>query len=231
MMGGVSSHQPNFRQQEARAMNDPAPPVTPPASAADRLDMALGEAIYSLRAIRRHRPDPIPDEDINSILDAAIQAPNGANMQLWHFLVVSDEAHRADFAGLYKEAWWAKRHESGWFEPEDLPDVYRAPMRLADEIGKSPVLILVCTTVRGLEAANSIIPSVQNLLLAARCLGIGGTITTLHPSVEPRVHALFGIPDTAQVVYCVPLGYPQGNFGPVTRQPLDEVSSYNTWAR
>ena len=125
--------------------------------------MTLGDAIYSLRAIRRHRPEPIPDDDITAILDAAIQAPNGAN------------------------------------------------------------------TVKGLAAANSIIPSVQNLLLAARCLGIGSTITTLHPSVEERVHALFEIPETAQVVYCLPLGYPKGNFGPVTRQPLEKVSSRNRW--
>lgn len=191
--------------------------------------MTVGDAIYSLRAIRRHRPDPIPEADITAILDAAIQAPNGANMQLWHFLAVTDQRLREQFASLYKEAWWAKRHESGWYQPEDLPDVYKAPMRLADEIGNSPALVFVCTTVKGPEAANAIIPSVQNLLLAARCLGVGATITTLHPSVEERVHALFGIPDTAQIVYCMPLGYPQGNFGPVTRQPLDAVSSRNIW--
>ncbi len=193
--------------------------------------MTLGEAIYSLRAIRRHKTDPIPDEDITAILDAAIQAPNGANMQLWHFLVVTNGDLRREFATLYKEAWWAKRHESGWYKPEDLPEVYRSPMRLADEIGDSPALIFVCTTVKGLEAANSIIPSVQNLLLAARSLGVGGTITTLHPTVDDRVHALFDIPDTAQVVYCIPLGYPRGNFGPVTRRPLDEVSSRERWGQ
>lgn len=198
-------------------------------TAADRLGMPLGEAIYSLRAIRRHRPDPIPDGDITTILDAAIQAPNGANMQLWHFLAVTDKGLRSQFAALYKEAWWAKRHESGWHTAEELPAVYRSPMRLADEIGNSPALIFVCTTVRGPEAANSIIPSVQNLLLAARCLGIGGTITTLHPTVDERVHSLFDIPDTAQVVYCIPLGYPVGNFGPVKRNPLDQVSSRNRW--
>ena len=198
-------------------------------SAADRLDMTVGDAIYSLRAIRRQRPDPIPEDDITAILDAAIQAPNGANMQLWHFLVVTDQNLRSQFAPLFEEAWWAKRHESGFFTPEDLPDVYKAPMALASTIGNSPVLVFVCTTVAGLEAANSIVPSVQNLLLAARCLGIGGTITTLHSSVDERVHALFEIPDTAQVVYCIPLGYPQGNFGPVTRKPLGEVTSYNQW--
>ena len=195
----------------------------------ERLDMPLGDAIYSLRAIRRHKPDPIPDDDIELILDAARQAPNGGNMQPWHFLVVTDPDLRAEFAPLYHEAWWAKRHEAGWFTPEDLPDNYRSAMKLADEIAESPVLIFVCTTVKGSAAANSVIPSVQNLLLAARNLGVGGTITTLHKTVEDRVHELFAIPATAQIVYCVPLGYPKGNFGPVTREPLDTVSSWDRW--
>lgn len=193
-------------------------------------DISLGEAIYSLRAIRRHRPDPLPAEDVEAMLDAAIQAPNGGNYQLWHFMVVTNPEKRVQFAPLYREAWWAKRNDSGWFTPEDLPDAYKSAMRLADEIGNSPALIFVCTTVKGSAAANSIIPGVQNLLLAGRGLGIGGTITTLHATVEERVHALFGIPDTAQVVYCVPLGYPQGRFGPVSRQPLADVVSYDGWS-
>jgi nitroreductase len=67
------------------------------------------------------------------------------------------------------------------------------------------------------------------MLLAARAFGIGGTIATLHPVVEERVHELFGIPETAQVVYCMPFGYPRGVFGPVTRRPLSEVCSYDRW--
>ena len=102
-------------------------------------------------------------------------------------------------------------------------------MRLADEIGGSPLLIFVCALAKGAAAANSIIPSVQNLLLAGRGLGVGGTITTLHPTVEDRVHEMFGIPETAQIVYCIPMGYPKGNFGPVSRKPLEIVASHGTW--
>ncbi len=90
-------------------------------------------------------------------------------------------------------------------------------------------MVLVCATARGPAAADNVIPAAQNLLLAARGLGIGGTITTLHPTVEERVHALFGIPDKAQVVYCIPLGYPRGKFGPTTRKPLGEVSAIDRW--
>jgi nitroreductase len=194
---------------------------------ANRLSMPLGEAIFSLRAIRRLKPDPIPDADIRDILEAAIRAPNGGNAQQWHFLVVKDAALRAQFGPLYHEAWWAKRRDSGFHSPEDLPRSFHPAMRLADEIGQVPVLILVCATGQGVGAMGSVIPAVQNLLLAARALGIGGTITTLHPQVDERVHALFDIPATAQVVYCIPLGYPRGRFGPNQRKPLTEVCSYD----
>jgi len=197
----------------------------------ERMAMPLHEAVYSLRAIRRQKSDPIPDEDLRVILDAARQAPNGGNMQPWHFLVVTNDDLRAEFAPLYREAWWAKRNDSGWFTPDDLPDNYKGAMQLADEIGNSPALIFVCALAKGAAAANSIIPSVQNLLLAARALGVGSTITTLHPSVEDRVHALFEIPETAQVVYCLPMGYPKGNFGPVTRKPLELVTSFDRWGQ
>lgn len=200
-------------------------------STADRLNMPLGEAIFTLRAIRRLKPDPIPDEDLRAVLEAAIRAPNGGNTQPWRFLVVRDPALRTKLGVLYREAWWAKRRDEGIMGPEDLPDTptRRAAMRLADEIGGSPVMVLVCAAARGHAAAESVIPAAQNLLLAARALGIGGTITTLHPTVEERVHALFGIPDKAQVVYCIPLGYPRGRFGPTTRKPLGEVSAIDRW--
>jgi nitroreductase len=148
---------------------------------ASRLSMSLGEAIFSLRAIRRLKPDLIPDAAIRDILEAAIRAPNGGNVQPWHFLVVKDAALRQRFSPLYHEAWWAKRHDAGMRGPEDLPRHYYPAMRLADEIGQVPVLILVCATAKGSGPMGSVIPAVQNLLLAARALGIGGTITTLHP--------------------------------------------------
>jgi len=166
------------------------------------------------------------------VLEAAIRAPNGWNQQPWRFLVVKDREQRAQLAALYREAWWAKRRDVGINGPEDIPEenrVMRSAMRMADEIGRAPVMVLVCSTIQGQSGFGSVIPLVQNMLLAARCLGIGGTITTLHPEVAERVQRLFGVPETAQVVYCVPLGYPRGRFGPVARAPLAEVASYDRW--
>jgi nitroreductase len=203
-----------------------------PSTPSERLAMPLGEAIFSLRAIRRLQPDPIPDTDLQVMLDAAIHAPNGGNAQPWRFIVVRDPAVRAPFAALYREAWWAKRKDEGIRGPEDIPPddrVARAAMRLADEIGQAPVIVLVCATARGAVPMGSVIPAVENLLLAARALGIGGTITTLHAVVEDRVHTLLGIPQTAQVVYCLPLGYPRGRFGPTTRRPLASVCAADRW--
>jgi nitroreductase len=199
---------------------------------ASRLSMPLGETIFTQRAIRRVKPDPIPDADLQVILEAAIRAPSGGNRQQWHFLVIRNPELRAQLGVLYREAWWAKRKDEGINRPEDIPpgkNAKRSALRLSDEIGKAPVIVLLCATSRGPGPAGSTIPAAQNLLLAARALGIGGTITTLHAQVEERVHELFGIPGTAQVVYCIPLGYPLGSFGPAQRKSLSEVSSYDRW--
>ena len=197
-----------------------------------RLSMPLGEAVFSQRAIRRFRPEPIPDSVLQDLLEAAIRAPNGGNFQPWRFLVIRDPELRDQFAPLYREAWWAKRRDEGINGPEDIPpgkNTRRSAMRLAEQIGQAPVIVLLCATGRGAASMASVIPAAQNLLLAARALGVGGTITTLHPQVEERVHRLLGIPDSAQVVYCLPLGYPRGSFGPVQRKPLSEVCSYERW--
>ncbi len=200
---------------------------------AERLgDMSLGEALFTQRAIRRFKADPIPDEVMRDIMEAAIRAPNGGNTQQWHFIVVQDPEMRGKLAELYHEAWWAKRKDAGINGPEDIPpgkSPMRSAMRLANEIGNAPVMVLVCATAKGSAAAGSVIPAAQNMLLAARAFGIGGTIATLHPLVTDRVHELFGVPETAQVVYCMPMGYPRGVFGPVRRTPLAEVCSSDRW--
>ena len=195
-------------------------------------NMSLGEAMFTQRAIRRFKPDPIPDEVIRDIMEAAIRAPNGGNTQQWHFIVVQEAETRRKLAEFYHEAWWAKRKDAGINGPEDIPpgkSPMRSAMRLANEIGNAPLMVLICATAEGSGAAGSVIPAAQNMLLAARAFGVGGTITTLHPVVTERVHELFGIPETAQVVYCIPMGYPRGVFGSVTRKPLSEVCSTDHW--
>jgi nitroreductase len=207
-------------------------PATSPEDAAERLPMPLGEALYTLRAIRRFRPEPLPDAALHTILEAATRAPSCGNSQGWRFVVVRDRAQIEAFAPLYLEAWWAKRAEVDIHSVADFPAGHRVmpqAHRLAEGFAAVPTMVLLCATARGPDAASCVVPAAQNLLLAARALGVGGTITTLHSVIEERVHALFGIPAEAQLVYCIPLGYPLAPFGTVRRRPLAEVVAEERW--
>jgi len=192
-----------------------------------RLSMPLGEAIFTQRSIRRFRPDPIPIDDIRLIIEAAVKAPNGGNAQLARFLVVTDRAAIREFGALYHEAWWAKRRDEGFSGPDDLPSRYAPAARLADEIVDAPAIVFALALFNG--PADSVIPAVQNLMLAARAIGIGSVPTTLHATVMDRFRHMFAIPDDARFHFCVPLGYPRGNFGPTTRKPTAETTFLDRW--
>ena len=193
-----------------------------------RLSMPLGEAIFTQRSIRRFKPDSIPLDDIQLILEAAAKAPNGGNQQVARFLVVNDPATIREFGALYREAWWAKRHDEGFQGPDDLPRRFHPAAGLADAMQAVPCVMFALALNGG--SADSVIPGVQNLMLAARALGIGSVPTTLHPIVMPRFRAMFDIPETVGFHFCVPLGYPQGNFGPNVRKPTSETTFLNRWS-
>lgn len=197
-----------------------------------RLTMPLGEAVFTQRSIRRMRPDPIPIEDVRTIIEAASKAPNGGNTQPARFLVLTDPDVIRQFGALYREAWWAKRRDEGrpWTRREEIPAeerVSRGAARLADEIADAPCIVLALTERKG--QASSVLPGVQNLMLAARALGIGSVPTTLHPQVLERVYDLLRIPETVEFHLCIPLGYPRGRFGPTQRRPTTETTYLNQW--
>jgi len=197
-----------------------------------RLKMPIGEAMFSQRSIRRYRPEPISTEDLHLLLEAAGKAPSGGNRQTARFLVLTDPKVIKEFGALYHEAWWAKRRDEKrpWssraeIPPEDSGSVSAA--RLADEIQDAPCIVLALSTGKG--QASSVIPAVQNLMLAARALGIGSVPTTLHAQVLERVYALLGIPADIDFHLCIPLGYPRGRFGPTQRKPTGETTYLNHW--
>jgi nitroreductase len=203
-----------------------------PAPDAQRLAMPLGEAMFTQRSIRRFRPDPIPVGDLKLVLDAASKAPNGGNRQPARFLVLNERAVIAEFGKLYRAAWWAKRadEKQPWTRREDIPaheKNHRAAARLADEMGSAPCIVLAFALPPG--PANSVFPAVQNLMLAARALGIGSLPTTLHPKVMEGVQALLKVPKEVVFHTCIPLGYPQGSFGPNVRLPTSETTFFNAW--
>lgn len=203
--------------------------LDPPAE----LTMPLGQAMFTQRAIRRFDPDrPIDDAQLELVLDAASKAPSGGNVQPARFLVVRDRAKIEAFGALYYEAWWAKRaDELGWEPGHDIPadSPYRMAALLADEMVQAPVVVLAFSMGGARVAASSVFPPVQNLMLAARALGIGSVLTTLHPTVMDRVHELFGVPEGVGFHCCVPLGYPRGGFGPTRRYPSADTTFWDRW--
>jgi nitroreductase len=188
--------------------------------------------MFTQRAIRRFRPDPIPMEDIRLVLEAASKAPNGGNHQIARFLVVTDRALIREFGALYREAWWAKRRDEGhtWKGIDDIPPEeksHRAAAGLAGEMKDVPCVVFALAMPPG--PPNSVVPAAQNLMLAARARGIGSVPTTLHPSVMDRFYAMFGIPKDVAFHFCIPLGYPQGTFGPNVRRPTAETTFLDRW--
>jgi nitroreductase len=202
-------------------------------------DIGLFEAIYSQRQITRYRSDPVPREAIEKLIDAATKAPNGGNHQPWEFIVITDRDLIAKVGQIYREAWLGAL---GATPPPNESSVYRAARYLAHHMPEVPAMILVCADhtrgstpytpgepiVRG-RYASSIWLAVQNLFLAARSLGIGTRLTTAHLRREEEVKALLGIPDHVETMALIPLGYPQGRFGPTSRRPAREVTSYNRY--
>jgi nitroreductase len=204
--------------------------------------MDLLEGIATTRAIRRFRPDPIPEADLATMLFAATRAPTGSNRQTGRFLVLRDDPAareaKALIGGAARAAWDAKRasdgYETGSGADPDSPKARTAAamQHFVDHFPEIPVVVLPCLVryrpPHPSEGAN-IYPACQNLLLAARALGYGGVITMWHAPVEDEVRALLGIPDGAAIAATVPLGVPVGHHGPVRRRPLDELVYDGAW--
>ncbi len=203
--------------------------LDPPAE----LAMPLGEAMFTQRAIRRLDPDrPIDDAALKLILDAASKAPNGANLQATRFLVIRDRGRIRAFGALYHEAWWAKRADAyGWEPDQELPadSPYRMAAQLANEMVDAPAVVLAFSPGPPALTAGSVFPAVQNLMLAARAIGIGSVLTSLHPVVMDRLHEMFEVPTEFGFHACVPLGYPRGRFGRTRRRPSAGTTFIDRW--
>jgi nitroreductase len=200
----------------------------------------LFEIIRTTRSMRRLKPDPVPNELIRKILEAGVCAPSGGNMQRWRFLVVRDAGIKQTVGALYKRAWdeqVAPRYRSGEPAPgtsrERFQGMLAAAEYLANHIHEAPVWIVPClegaTPTR--TSGSSIYPAVQNMLLAARALGLGATLTTLYLQFEKEAEAALSLPPDVHSYALLPIGYPMGRFGPVRRVPLADVVFENRWGQ
>jgi nitroreductase len=200
----------------------------------------LFEIMATTRSMRRLKPDPVPAGSIRKILEAGVSAPSGGNMQRWRFLVIRDPKVKERIGAYYKRAWdevVSPRYRAGEPAPgtsrERFARMLNAAQHLADHIHEAPVWIVPClegaTPTR--TSGSSIYPAVQNLLLAARALGLGATLTTLYLSFEKEVEAALGLPADMHTYAILPIGHPMGRFGPVRRVPLAEVVYEDRWGQ
>ena len=197
-------------------------------------EIGLFEAMYSQRAIRKFKPDPVPDELVRKLIESATKAPSGANQQPWKFIVIRDQELKREIGAYYLRAWRAAYGSST--SPSPLEHRVKASATyLAEHIAETPVFILVCIEHDGspstLSRGSAIYPAVQNLLLAARGLGLGSVLTTLHKRHEQEIKELLGIPETVETAALLPIGYPAEGvtYGPTKRAPVDEVTFWDRW--
>jgi nitroreductase len=235
-----------------------SPPAATEAPTAASTDIDLFEAIYTARSLRRFKPDPVPQEVITRVLDAAIRASSGGNTQHWSFIVVRDAEKRRQLGALYRKA---SDYTAGVYAARPKPDHLTQAQYdrflagsgyLWDHMADAPVILVPCLMKReppersslpkvvqaryADHLANqqrisgaSIYPAIQNIILACRAFGLGTVITTNHILYEDEVKAVLGMPEGAATFALMPIGYPTGKYGPLTRKPVAEVTYADSW--
>ncbi|HEX2399733.1 MAG TPA: nitroreductase family protein [Mycobacterium sp.] len=209
------------------------------ADVADRLSMPLVEAMETQRAVRRVLPDPVDDAIVLRCIELALKAPTGSNGQNWEFVVVKDRAVKERLGAQYRRAWtiyggagrrMAERRE----DDATMERILKSVAWQVEHFAELPVLVVAC--LRGSKVPylpmpafaessyyGSIYPSVQNLLLAARAIGLGASLITLPLWSVTAARSILGLPLSVQPCCIVPLGWPKGRYGPTTRKPAGEV--------
>jgi nitroreductase len=221
-------------------------------------ELGLFEAIQTARALRRLKPDPVPEALIGQVLAAAISAPSAGNAQNWTFLVVRDAEQRLKLGAIYRKAsdiasaMYAARGRPAHMSEDQFRRMMSSGAYLWDHMGDAPVILVPCQAHPPLPPIDalppdfadtlerekayierirgaSIYPAIQNIILACRALGLGATITTNHIRCEDEVKAVLGIPDDVHTFAMMPIGWPRGRFGPVSRRPISDVAFADRW--
>jgi nitroreductase len=204
--------------------------------------MDIYEALYTTRAMRRVRPDPIPQDVQARILDAAIRAPSGGNSQNWRFLLVDDPAVKAQLGPLYRECTtllWETAYRDALARARQAPadpasssllKVQASAQHLADAFESVPLFLFAFA--RNDSSGGSIFPAVWSAQLAARAQGVGSALTTILGIFRPaETCAILGVPADRgwQMACCVSFGYPTGRWAVAPRRPAHEVAYRNSW--
>ena len=213
-------------------------------------DARLFETMYTARAMRWLKPDPVPSHLIEKILEAATQAPNAGNRQSWLFMVVRDSEQRKRIGEIYHrvslEVLKRYQHQGppAYQSEAEYDHMMKGGMHLYEHMGDAPVLLVPSLRIAPFElpaeipaevrfaminaapwtAGASIYPAIQNIILACRALGLGTVLTTNHTIAEDEVKQALGLPAEFRTFALMPIGYPERNFGPVKRRPVSEVA-------
>lgn len=202
------------------------------------------DLVGNVRAMRRLKPDPVPLPLLRKVLAAGVQASSGQNTQPWKFVVVSAPERKAWFAQRYRAAIRSRfaGAEQAAEQDTSMGRQLRALVYQMNHMQTFPVLLLICGERDwpfkvaaedrvGLAPPNygAVYPCTQNILLACRALGLGAALTTMHQVFEEELHAYFGIPEDFGVVVTMPIGYPVGKFGPVSRIPAEQKTYFDQW--
>jgi nitroreductase len=203
--------------------------------------MDVDEALYTTRAMRRVKTDPIPLEVQKKILDAAIRAPSGGNQQNWRFLLVDSAETKAKIAPLYREClgnlwktYYAPLIAAAAADPDNPESkqfvrVRNSAQYLADHFEEYPLMLFGFT--KGDTSGSSIFPAIWNAQLAARAEGVGSALTSVLTFAKDATFEALGVPaDEGWVMNCcVTFGYPTGKWGVAARRPVHEVTFHNQW--
>ncbi len=187
-------------------------------------DPSFFDVVRAQRACRSYRDEPVPDELVERVLEAATHAPSAENRQPWEFVVVREPGTRAALGELMRAAWegGGRAFSEGRLPPRMLAEVERGA---TGGMAGAPILVVVgADTQRSLAVTvpSSTFPAIQNLLLAAGAVGLGSALTTLGTAFASELRELAGFPDHVVPVAIVPLGWPARPLGPPRRDPVAE---------
>jgi nitroreductase len=201
-----------------------------------RRNVDVIEAMESCIAMRYLKEDPIPKADLERLVYAATRASSPGNSQEWDFVVISDDGPKVDIG----DAVWAEM--APMFESLSTDGkiseqrMYKGAAYLAKNFAKVPAWILGCARKNYPPQApteafmhSTIYPAAQNLIVAARSMGLGTTFTTFQMTAEKVIRQRLSIPSDVHLCVLVAVGYPEKSFGPVRRKPVDEVLHWNGW--
>jgi nitroreductase len=199
------------------------------------------EVVSTQRSIRRFLPDGVSDDLVRQVLQAAIRAPSAGNRQPWRFIVVREPEIKRKLGAIYKQCsdeliattpFYAKALADPSADPA-AARMMKSSRYLVDHFEEVPVFIIACMMSDGrplgFTSGASIYPAVQNLMLAARSLGLGTTPTTIHRYRHDEFRRLLEIPADAEIAAIIAMGYPAGKFGSGPRKPLETVIAVDRW--